>query len=111
MKNPNCRTLKKLYKIMINDCMLNNHLQTLGNFLPYMISDHSPVVITFPNGDQKKKRAFRFSNFITNKEEFIETVKKEWNKEVQGHKMYVLVQKMKSLKVPLRQLSWKNGDV
>lgn len=69
---------------MINDCMLNNHLQTLGNFLPYMISDHSPVVITFPNGDQKKKRAFRFSNFITNKEEFIETVKKEWNKEVQG---------------------------
>nr|GEW08284.1 hypothetical protein [Tanacetum cinerariifolium] len=50
-------------------------------FLSYLISDHSPAVVTFPNGEVKKKKAFR------------------------------LVKRLKNMKYPLNQLNWKEGNV
>ncbi|GJS45335.1 hypothetical protein Tco_0595456 [Tanacetum coccineum] len=63
-----------------------------------------------PNGVQKRKGSFRFSNFITDKE-FLPTVRSVWNKGFEGQTMYRVVQKMKALKRKLKQLSWKNGNV
>ncbi|GKC28564.1 RNA-directed DNA polymerase, eukaryota, reverse transcriptase zinc-binding domain protein [Tanacetum coccineum] len=55
--------------------------------LPYMISDHSPIIVKIPDGVQKKKSSFRFSNFITEKKEFIPTVRGVWNKRIEGNKV------------------------
>ncbi|GJZ86040.1 RNA-directed DNA polymerase, eukaryota, reverse transcriptase zinc-binding domain protein [Tanacetum coccineum] len=57
------------------------------------------------------RRAFRFNNYVVNKEEFIPTVKEVWKKEVQGHHMYRVVQKLKAIKYPMRKLNWKNGNL
>ncbi|GJZ02226.1 hypothetical protein Tco_0520187 [Tanacetum coccineum] len=76
-----------------------------------MISDHSPIILRIPNGVQKRESSFRFSNFITDKEEFLPTVKSVWYMRFEGHTMYRVVQKMKSLKRKLKQLSWRNGNV
>nr|GEV72773.1 ribonuclease H-like domain-containing protein [Tanacetum cinerariifolium] len=57
-----------------------NNLNAHGMFLPFVISDHSPDVVTIPEG-LKKRRSFRFINYIANKDEFAdynETIKEEF---------------------------------
>ncbi|GJZ99622.1 RNA-directed DNA polymerase, eukaryota, reverse transcriptase zinc-binding domain protein [Tanacetum coccineum] len=41
LKNPNCRTLKKLDRVMVNEVFLEKYQQAHGAFLPYLVSDHS----------------------------------------------------------------------
>ncbi|GJT15340.1 RNA-directed DNA polymerase, eukaryota, reverse transcriptase zinc-binding domain protein [Tanacetum coccineum] len=60
---------------------------------------------------KKKIKAFRFSNFLTDKQEFLPIVKEKWSKEVKGFHMYQVVQKMKSLKSPLNNLGWCKGSL
>ncbi|GKB04183.1 RNA-directed DNA polymerase, eukaryota, reverse transcriptase zinc-binding domain protein [Tanacetum coccineum] len=59
----------------------------------------------------KKNNAFRFSNFTAGKKEFIDTVKNVWKHDVHGCYMYRLIKKMKTLKKPLKALSWSHGNV
>nr|GEV73046.1 hypothetical protein [Tanacetum cinerariifolium] len=87
LKNPKCKTLKKLDRIMVNEAFMDKFQQAHGVILPCMISDHSFIIVRIPNGVQKRKGSFRFSNFITDKEEFLPTVRSVWNKEFEGHTM------------------------
>nr|GEU99130.1 hypothetical protein [Tanacetum cinerariifolium] len=84
LKNPKCRTLKKLDKLMVNE---------------------------IPNGVIKGKGSFRFLNFNTEKEDFLPIVLSVSDRIFEGHTMYRVIQKMKVLKSKLKQLSWKNGNV
>ncbi|GJY87461.1 RNA-directed DNA polymerase, eukaryota, reverse transcriptase zinc-binding domain protein [Tanacetum coccineum] len=68
-------TLKKLDRIMVNEDFIDRFQQAHGIFLPYMIFDHSPIVVNIPNGVQKRKGSFRLSNFITDKKDFLPTLK------------------------------------
>ncbi|GJU97185.1 RNA-directed DNA polymerase, eukaryota, reverse transcriptase zinc-binding domain protein [Tanacetum coccineum] len=111
LKNPKCNTLKKLDKIIVNEDFIDKFQHTHGVFLPYMISDHSPIVVRIPNGVQKRKGSFRFSNFITDKEDFLPTERSVWNKNFEGHTMYRVVQTMKAFKRKLKHISCKNRNV
>ncbi|GKD72322.1 RNA-directed DNA polymerase, eukaryota, reverse transcriptase zinc-binding domain protein [Tanacetum coccineum] len=111
LKNPECRTLKKLDRIMSNEVFIDKYQQAHGVFPPYLISDHSPAVLNIPKAMRRKKGAFRFSNFITDKEEFLPIVKDAWSVDIEGHMMYQVVKKMKLMKPMLKKLSWKNGNV
>ncbi|GKC31694.1 RNA-directed DNA polymerase, eukaryota, reverse transcriptase zinc-binding domain protein, partial [Tanacetum coccineum] len=83
LKNPNCRTLKKLDRVMmVNEVFLEKYQQAHGAFLPYLVSDHSPIIVNIPNGVKK--------------EEFIQVQ---------------VVQKLKALKGNLKNMSWQNGNV
>ncbi|GJT18465.1 RNA-directed DNA polymerase, eukaryota, reverse transcriptase zinc-binding domain protein [Tanacetum coccineum] len=46
------------------------------------ILNHSSATLKIPNGLEKRRKAFRFSNFVTDKKEFSSTVKKgvSWEK-------------------------------
>lgn len=111
LRNPNCATLKKLDRVMVNEDFLDTFSSAHSVFLPYIISDHSPTVLIIPSGGKKKKSAFRMSNFITEKEEFLQLVRTEWEKDIAGFYMFKVSQKMKLLKHKLHKLSWKNGNV
>ncbi|GKC53077.1 hypothetical protein Tco_1075822 [Tanacetum coccineum] len=63
-----------------------------------MISDHSTAVITIPKGLRKKRKSFRFVNYIDDKKDFIECVKREWETYVIGCNMYKVGQKLKRSK-------------
>ncbi|GKB41569.1 RNA-directed DNA polymerase, eukaryota, reverse transcriptase zinc-binding domain protein [Tanacetum coccineum] len=54
LKNPNCSTLKKLDRILMNDSFITKYCRAHGIFLPYLISDHSPGLLIFPEGLPKK---------------------------------------------------------
>ncbi|GJR00937.1 RNA-directed DNA polymerase, eukaryota, reverse transcriptase zinc-binding domain protein [Tanacetum coccineum] len=75
------------------------------------VSDHSLAVMIILKIMKKKNRAFRFSNYLSEKEEFIPLVKQSWDGNVEGYKMYVLVQKLKRLEKVLKKMSWKNGNL
>nr|GEV87614.1 RNA-directed DNA polymerase, eukaryota, reverse transcriptase zinc-binding domain protein [Tanacetum cinerariifolium] len=87
LKNPNTAIMKKLDRIMGNGDFISNFPQVQASFLPFMVFDHSPAVMIIPKSLKKKNRAFRFSNYISNKEEFIPTVKKRWDMRIEGFKM------------------------
>ncbi|GJX66900.1 RNA-directed DNA polymerase, eukaryota, reverse transcriptase zinc-binding domain protein [Tanacetum coccineum] len=111
LKNPNCLTLKKLDRIMVNDEFMRQYQRANGVFHPYGISDHSLAELILHDGFSTKNKAFRFSNFVAGKDNFIDVVKSGWNIDVQGCHMYRLVKKLKNLKKPLKKLSWCQGNV
>nr|GFA38594.1 RNA-directed DNA polymerase, eukaryota, reverse transcriptase zinc-binding domain protein [Tanacetum cinerariifolium] len=93
--NPNTRLLKKLDRAMVNEELILKYPMANANFLPYVVSDHSPIIISFPQTLTKIVKPFRFASYIGDKEEFIPTVKKEWNADIEGHNMFRLKQKDK----------------
>nr|GEU79955.1 hypothetical protein [Tanacetum cinerariifolium] len=111
LKNPLCNTLKKLDRIMTNDSFVQLFQEANGVFLPYLVSDHNPAIMSIPRGCTKKKKSFRFANYVADKEEFLRLVKEEWKHEVRGCQMYKVVQRLKMLKKPLNNLNWHNGNL
>ncbi|GJZ12297.1 RNA-directed DNA polymerase, eukaryota, reverse transcriptase zinc-binding domain protein [Tanacetum coccineum] len=81
LKNPRCKILKKLDRILINDAFLQK-FQAHGVFLPYMVSDHSLLCCILRMDFLKRKVHLDF-----------------------------IVKKLKKLKRPLKKLSWANGNV
>ncbi|GKA11711.1 RNA-directed DNA polymerase, eukaryota, reverse transcriptase zinc-binding domain protein [Tanacetum coccineum] len=59
LKNPDCKTLKKLDRIMVSEEFISKYLDAHGCFLPFVISNHSPTILIMKNGVAMKKRAFR----------------------------------------------------
>nr|GEW11949.1 hypothetical protein [Tanacetum cinerariifolium] len=110
-KNPKGGILKKLDREMSNEKFVIDYELAHAVFLPYIIFDHCPCLITIPNGLKKNGRTFRFINYIADKPEFIPIVKEEWKLNVKGFQMYRLVQKMKKLKKHMKRLNWKNGNL
>ncbi|GJR32719.1 hypothetical protein Tco_0780479 [Tanacetum coccineum] len=75
--NPQNSILKKLDKAMVNEELILKFPDANALFRPYLVSDHSPVVVSLPlSYEKKKKKAFRFANYITEKEDFLPTVAK-----------------------------------
>ncbi|GJW76923.1 RNA-directed DNA polymerase, eukaryota, reverse transcriptase zinc-binding domain protein, partial [Tanacetum coccineum] len=66
--------LKKLDRVMANEVLIGQYPKAHAKFLPYIISDHTPSVLCIPTTNFKKPKAFRFSNFITGKEDFLPLV-------------------------------------
>ncbi|GJY24271.1 RNA-directed DNA polymerase, eukaryota, reverse transcriptase zinc-binding domain protein [Tanacetum coccineum] len=80
---------RKLWKDLEIQKIITNGIPwvILGDFnVTLKVSEHSNVV-KMPNGVQKRKGSFRFSNFITDKKEFLPTVRSVWNKKFEGHTM------------------------
>nr|GEV15129.1 hypothetical protein [Tanacetum cinerariifolium] len=106
------RILKKLDTVMVNEDFMKKYSQAHVLFNPYLVSDHSQAVIIFPNSmKKKKKKAFKFANFVTDKDDFKTIIEKEWRTKVGGFQMFQLVKKLRNLKVHLKNLAWQNGNL
>ncbi|GJT33308.1 RNA-directed DNA polymerase, eukaryota, reverse transcriptase zinc-binding domain protein [Tanacetum coccineum] len=88
--------LEKLDSIMVNDEFLNQFVNANGVFLPYLVSDHSPAIMIIPKGIVKKKKSFRFANYVVEKEDFLDLVKEGWKKDIRGYQIVIgLKEKLK----------------
>ncbi|GJU68679.1 RNA-directed DNA polymerase, eukaryota, reverse transcriptase zinc-binding domain protein [Tanacetum coccineum] len=103
--------LKKLDIVMSNEEFIKKFPNAHAKFLPYLISDHTPSILCIPTTIKKKAKAFRFANFLTNKQEFIPIVSEIWGKNIHGCHMCQIVKKMKSLKIPLNKLALCKGNL
>ncbi|GJY90847.1 RNA-directed DNA polymerase, eukaryota, reverse transcriptase zinc-binding domain protein [Tanacetum coccineum] len=94
------------------ECIEEIEIEDLkSHFLPHQSSDHCPAILVMPETLMKKKRAFRFANFVADKPEFSGIVGKEWNIKIKGCEIYKLVKKLKAMKLHMKRLSWKNGNL
>ncbi|GJS10104.1 RNA-directed DNA polymerase, eukaryota, reverse transcriptase zinc-binding domain protein [Tanacetum coccineum] len=109
--NPSTSILKKLDRIMANEDFFNKYNQAFAVFHPFMISDHSPAVLTISKNISKKKKSFKFANFVADKKEFLEVVENQWQEEVEGFYMFRVAKKLKLLKKHIKKLQWLNGDI
>ena len=82
---PHTSILKKLVRAMVNAEFMLKFPLAGADFIPYMVSNHSLVVISFPQSLNKFIKPFRFANYIGDKKEVLPTVEKEWNVDVEGH--------------------------
>ncbi|GKF68484.1 RNA-directed DNA polymerase, eukaryota, reverse transcriptase zinc-binding domain protein [Tanacetum coccineum] len=73
---PETSILKKLDRAMVNSDFLDKYGKAPARFHPFLISDHSPVVLHIPNSIDKKKKSFIVSNFIVDKSQFKDVVKR-----------------------------------
>ncbi|XP_071689058.1 uncharacterized protein [Rutidosis leptorrhynchoides] len=111
LKNLRCSVLKKLDRILVNDTFISSFPNAYGIFLPYIISDHSPAIIGITKSVNIVKKSFRFMDYIAYKDEFLDIVKDEWSKEVNGYAMFSVVRKLKNLKKGLKMLNWSYGNL
>ncbi|KAL7586020.1 hypothetical protein Lser_V15G46368 [Lactuca serriola] len=101
--------LKKLDRVMGNSSLMDLFPSIFASFLPYGLSDHSPIVIKIPLKAKFKVLPFKFPNVLTLNADLKVLVENHWNTDIQGTKMYALIQKLKNLKKPIRKLLKKQG--
>ncbi|GJU41490.1 RNA-directed DNA polymerase, eukaryota, reverse transcriptase zinc-binding domain protein [Tanacetum coccineum] len=109
--NPNTSVLKKIDKVTGNEEFLEEYFRAHAVFLPYGISDHSQAVLTCPQSIKAKSRSFRFSNYIADKDDFLDVIKDKLKNDVEGYAMFKLAKKLKSLKPAMNKLNWKNRNL
>ncbi|GJT77731.1 putative RNA-directed DNA polymerase [Tanacetum coccineum] len=103
--------LKKLDRVMSNLDFMEKFVNANALFLPFVASDHTPVVVEIPMISRAKPRPFKFVNFLANKTEFLPIIKEVWDRKIIGHAMFSVVSKLKLLKKPLRKLKYAQGDL
>ncbi|GJW50195.1 RNA-directed DNA polymerase, eukaryota, reverse transcriptase zinc-binding domain protein [Tanacetum coccineum] len=89
--NPAQSILKKLDRVMSNEEFINVFDQSHAVFLPYLISDHCPALVIMPGGMERKRKAFRFANYIVDKPDFLSTVAQEWKLSMEGFQIFKVV--------------------
>lgn len=111
MKNLEKDILNKLVRVMGNSSFFDEYGSSYACFLPYVTSDHCPALLVIPEVTTKKKRAFRFMNYLADKKMFHQVVKDKWDIPVDGYAMFVLVRRLNKMKKHLRKLNLKNSNV
>ncbi|KAL2893987.1 von Willebrand factor A domain-containing protein 3A [Bienertia sinuspersici] len=97
------RVLTKIDRALCNGgwCNMVPTAETL--FLPENDFDHTPMVIrSFP--PQPGRKPFRFFNYWCTNQNFLDIVMQVWGKQVHGYFMFQVMQKLKWLKVELKQM-------
>jgi exonuclease III len=100
---PNGKCLSRLDRILVSQ----NWHKEWGNVslwgLKRDVSDHCPILLKYDDHDWGPK-PFRFNNYWLNNPTFRKVVIDAWGSiDVRGWKGYVMKEKMKLLKVPLKQ--------
>ncbi|GKC18087.1 hypothetical protein Tco_1014869 [Tanacetum coccineum] len=70
-QDPSSGILKKIDRVLGNTKFVSRFTNSHALVLPHLTSDHSPALLIIPKMTNKKHKAFRFSNFIADKPEFI----------------------------------------
>ncbi|GAV92397.1 LOW QUALITY PROTEIN: Exo_endo_phos domain-containing protein/DUF4283 domain-containing protein/zf-CCHC_4 domain-containing protein, partial [Cephalotus follicularis] len=95
---------KKLDRALGNWLWFKHMGDSYAHFPPG-ISDHSPITIQFRDKQQFRGRPFKFLNFWSKSEKFLQTVEGEWAKVHNGSPLIVLHRKLKCLKACFKEFS------
>ncbi|XP_015170882.1 uncharacterized protein [Solanum tuberosum] len=106
------RVWKRLDRAMVNDKWLEIMPQTNISHLPYVGSDHTPLLMEMTVNDNQGIKYFKFLHCWVDNDSFMDTVTSCWNKEVHGNPMWRWHQKIKKLTTTLSAWSKKEfGDI
>ncbi|GJR20092.1 hypothetical protein Tco_0968619 [Tanacetum coccineum] len=103
--------LKKLDRVMANMEFNDAFVGVFAVFQLYRTSDHSLVVLKIPISAKGGPKPFKFTNFLTGHDRFMDVVKMGWSIHVSGFLMYRVVKKLKYLKKPFCKLLYEKGNL
>ncbi|GKC66314.1 RNA-directed DNA polymerase, eukaryota, reverse transcriptase zinc-binding domain protein, partial [Tanacetum coccineum] len=103
--------LKKIDWVMCNLEFSSAFVGSHAIFQPYRVSDHSLAILNIPAKVLVKARPFKFTNILTQHARFMEVVNARWSMYTSGFFMFRVVQKLKELKKPFRQLLFDKGNL
>uniref|UniRef100_A0A2N9EUU7 Reverse transcriptase domain-containing protein n=1 Tax=Fagus sylvatica TaxID=28930 RepID=A0A2N9EUU7_FAGSY len=108
----NARSKSRLDRFLCSPLLADHFSRIAQRRLPRLLSDHFPILLSC-GFMQKRRSPFRFENMWLRSEGFHNRVQQWWNSYLyNGSPSYILIQKLKSLKVDLRR--WNKeifGDV
>ncbi|XP_020240918.1 uncharacterized protein LOC109819572 [Asparagus officinalis] len=108
VQDANNRIWSRLDRCLVNEDWIHQYTTSQVEFLLPRCSDHSPALLTIEDDAIKGKRPFKFFNMWVKHPEFIPTVKKVWEQNIEGYKMYSFHTKLKKLKLALKELNKKH---
>ncbi|KAK4733755.1 hypothetical protein R3W88_008016 [Solanum pinnatisectum] len=106
------RVWKRLDRAMVNDKWLEVMPLTTIEHLSFVGSDHTPLTLEMVRKNDRHIKYFKLLHCWVDKDSFMETVQKCWDREVTGNPMWQLHQKMKRLTTTLSSWSKREyGDI
>jgi hypothetical protein len=108
----NARSKSRLDRFLCSPSFVDHFSRTVQKRLPRLLSDHFPILLSC-GFLQRRQCPFRFETMWLKSEGFHDKVHQWWNSYLfTGSLSYILVQKLKSLKVDLRRWNKETfGDV
>lgn len=103
--------MRKLDRILGNTAFTDRYRDFSVVFHARGVSDHSPGVLSFKAGIVKRKRGFKFDNFLTTHDRFIWVVEEVWSIPKQGSYMKRVLLRLKDLKIAFRRLRNTYGSL
>ena len=99
----NSLSRSRLEKFLLSPSLVDHFSKIAQSRLPRILSDHFPIKLTC--GIMQKRRCpFRFENMWLKEEGFFDKVQQWWGSySFSGSSSYILVQKLKALKLDLRR--------
>jgi hypothetical protein len=94
---------RKLDRVLANKYWMSVFGRTIVEFKSSGISDHSPTIISAGLMQSFGPKPFRFYSLWTEHKGFLDWIKEGWNIQVDGVKMYKLYEKLRYVKVVLKQ--------
>ncbi|KAK4707384.1 hypothetical protein R3W88_033073 [Solanum pinnatisectum] len=91
----NFRICKRLDRAMVNDKWLQVMPHTSITHLPFVGSNHCPLLMEMNARPENYIKYFRFLNCWTDHPSFTETVKNCWSRPLEENPMWIFHQKMK----------------
>ncbi|KAJ6744946.1 hypothetical protein OIU79_031141 [Salix purpurea] len=94
---------KKLDWALANSALLQAWPAAHANFLPRLVSDHSPMTINLAQESKARNKPFRFLNLWTDRDGFLDMVIGVWNQPVHGNPLYQFTTKVQLMRSTLRR--------
>jgi len=94
----------KLDRAIVNARRLSSFPLSCALFLNKGVSDHSPCLVKITNDPWEGPRPFLFCDMWKTDPSYMQLVSSAWRDTIQGHPMYILVNRLKKTKNALRDL-------
>lgn len=109
--NPHGSISRKLDRCLVNPSWLNLFGNSHAQFMEKGLSDHCPVAVSLGIPRETIYKPFQVFQHIISSPDFLDTVSTAWNCSVAGDPWFTLTTKLKKVKLALKRLNIKKGNL
>ncbi|KAI3471428.1 hypothetical protein Pfo_030792 [Paulownia fortunei] len=91
--------------VLVNSCWMDYFPLSQAEYLPFGISDHTPMIVSFLPDMPNRKIPFKFFDFWLQHKHFLDLVADIWSSDIKGVPMFRVCKKFKLVKIALKKLN------
>ena len=95
---------RKIDRVLVNDLWIENFRFFEAEFLPHILSDHTPMLVGIGTKIPMGPKPFKFFDSWSKFDEFLPTIREAWSSTIRGNKMAILYHKLRCTKEALTAL-------